>query len=77
MFIINTNMTFFHLLIQELKNIEKAEIYLSERDFMDIIFTLAKAGYSQYVQNILEKIKFSKESIPGNVFLQVFWDIDG
>ncbi|XP_070788465.1 leucine-rich PPR motif-containing protein, mitochondrial [Pituophis catenifer annectens] len=49
---------------EELKNVERAEIYLSERDFMDIIFTLAKAGYSQYVQNILEKIKFSKESIP-------------
>ncbi|ETE71867.1 Leucine-rich PPR motif-containing protein, mitochondrial [Ophiophagus hannah] len=49
---------------EELKNIEKTEIYLSERDFMDIIFTLAKAGYPQYVQNILEKIKFSKESIP-------------
>ncbi|KAM6462880.1 leucine-rich PPR motif-containing protein, mitochondrial [Liasis olivaceus] len=49
---------------EELRNIEKAEIYLSERDFMDIIFTLTKAGYPQYVQNILEKIKYNKESIP-------------
>uniref|UniRef100_T1DMM3 Leucine-rich PPR motif-containing protein, mitochondrial-like protein n=1 Tax=Crotalus horridus TaxID=35024 RepID=T1DMM3_CROHD len=49
---------------EELKNIEKTEIYLSERDSMDIIFTLAKAGYPQYIQNLLEKIKFSKESIP-------------
>uniref|UniRef100_A0A670XQZ4 Leucine rich pentatricopeptide repeat containing n=1 Tax=Pseudonaja textilis TaxID=8673 RepID=A0A670XQZ4_PSETE len=47
-----------------INQIEETEIYLSERDFMDIIFTLAKAGYPQYVQNILEKIKFSKESIP-------------
>ncbi|XP_070590637.1 leucine-rich PPR motif-containing protein, mitochondrial [Erythrolamprus reginae] len=49
---------------EELKNIEKAEIYLSERDFMDVIFTLAKAGYPQYVQNVMEKLRFSKESIP-------------
>uniref|UniRef100_A0A8C6VCS6 Leucine rich pentatricopeptide repeat containing n=1 Tax=Naja naja TaxID=35670 RepID=A0A8C6VCS6_NAJNA len=47
-----------------INQIEETEIYLSERDFMDIIFTLAKAGYPQYVQNILEKIRFSKESIP-------------
>lgn len=56
----------FVLLLQTLRSIEKSESYLLDRDLMDIIFTLAKAGYPQYVQNILEKMRYDRGYIPGN-----------
>ncbi|KAL8185301.1 UNVERIFIED_CONTAM: hypothetical protein K2H54_045480 [Gekko kuhli] len=49
---------------ETLEKIEKADNYLLDRDLMDIIFTLAKAGYPQYVQNILEKMRCDRGYIP-------------
>ncbi|XP_060103537.1 leucine-rich PPR motif-containing protein, mitochondrial [Heteronotia binoei] len=49
---------------ETLEKIEKADNYLLDRDLMDIIFTLAKAGYPQYVQNILEKMRYDRGYIP-------------
>ncbi|XP_042312254.1 leucine-rich PPR motif-containing protein, mitochondrial isoform X2 [Sceloporus undulatus] len=47
-----------------LGNIAKSENYLLDRDLMDIIFTFAKTGYPQYVQNILDKMKYDRGYIP-------------
>ncbi|XP_061481391.1 leucine-rich PPR motif-containing protein, mitochondrial [Rhineura floridana] len=52
-----------------LGNIEKADIYLLDRDLMDIIFTLAKAGYSQKVQNILVRLRHDRGYIPDAINL--------
>lgn len=32
---------------------------------MQVIFSLAKAGYPQYIEDIKERIRFEKELIPG------------
>ncbi|CAI5771115.1 leucine-rich PPR motif-containing protein, mitochondrial [Podarcis lilfordi] len=47
-----------------LGSIEKGDAYLLDKDLMDIIFTLAKAGHPQYVQNILEKMRHDRGYIP-------------
>ncbi|KAF7252301.1 Leucine-rich PPR motif-containing protein, mitochondrial [Varanus komodoensis] len=47
-----------------LGSIEKADTFLLDRDLMEIIFTLAKAGYPQYVQNILERMRYDRAYIP-------------
>lgn len=54
---------------ETLRSIEKSESYLLDRDLMDIIFTLAKAGYPQYVQNILEKMRYDRGYIPDGMNL--------
>lgn len=56
----------FVLLLQTLEKIEKTDKYLLDRDLLDVIVTLAKAGYPQYVQNILEKMRYDRGYIPGN-----------
>uniref|UniRef100_A0A670K9F1 Leucine rich pentatricopeptide repeat containing n=1 Tax=Podarcis muralis TaxID=64176 RepID=A0A670K9F1_PODMU len=47
-----------------LGNIEKTDACLLDKDLMDIIFTLAKAGHPQHVQNILEKMRHDRGYIP-------------
>ncbi|XP_060610370.2 leucine-rich PPR motif-containing protein, mitochondrial [Anolis sagrei] len=49
---------------ETLGNITKTDSNLLDRDLMDIIFTLAKAGHSQYVQNILDKMRYDRGYIP-------------
>jgi len=36
-----------------------------DRILMQVIFSLAKAGYPQYIEDIKERIRFEKELIPG------------
>ncbi|NXO51538.1 LPPRC protein, partial [Aramus guarauna] len=47
-----------------LEEIEKTEGYLMDRILMQVIFSLAKAGYPQYIEDIKERIRFDRELIP-------------
>ncbi|XP_010222363.1 PREDICTED: leucine-rich PPR motif-containing protein, mitochondrial-like, partial [Tinamus guttatus] len=47
-----------------LEEVEKTEGYLMDRVLMQVILSLAKAGYPQYIEDIKERIKFEKELIP-------------
>ncbi|XP_009868744.1 PREDICTED: leucine-rich PPR motif-containing protein, mitochondrial [Apaloderma vittatum] len=47
-----------------LEEVEKTEGYLMDRILMQVIFSLAKAGYPQYIEDIKERIKFERELIP-------------
>ncbi|XP_030354937.1 leucine-rich PPR motif-containing protein, mitochondrial isoform X2 [Strigops habroptila] len=47
-----------------LEQIEKTEGYLMDRILMQVIFSLAKAGYPQYIEDIKERIRFERELIP-------------
>ncbi|XP_010189298.1 PREDICTED: leucine-rich PPR motif-containing protein, mitochondrial, partial [Mesitornis unicolor] len=47
-----------------LEEVEKTEGYFMDRILMQVIFSLAKAGYPQYIEDIKERIRFKKELIP-------------
>ncbi|KFP65031.1 hypothetical protein N322_09470, partial [Cariama cristata] len=47
-----------------LEEVEKTEGYLMDRILMQVIFSLAKAGYPQYIEDIQERIRFERELIP-------------
>ncbi|XP_009276677.1 PREDICTED: leucine-rich PPR motif-containing protein, mitochondrial [Aptenodytes forsteri] len=47
-----------------LEEVEKTEGYLMDRILMQVIFSLAKAGYPQYIEDIKERIRFERELIP-------------
>ncbi|XP_027579218.2 leucine-rich PPR motif-containing protein, mitochondrial isoform X2 [Pipra filicauda] len=47
-----------------LEEVEKTEGYLMDRILMQVIFSLAKAGYPQYIEEIKQRIKFERELIP-------------
>ncbi|NXJ00400.1 LPPRC protein, partial [Psophia crepitans] len=47
-----------------LEEVEKTEGYLMDRILMQVIFSLAKAGYLQYIEDIKERIRFERELIP-------------
>uniref|UniRef100_A0A8C2TCP6 Leucine rich pentatricopeptide repeat containing n=1 Tax=Coturnix japonica TaxID=93934 RepID=A0A8C2TCP6_COTJA len=47
-----------------LDEVDKTEGYLMDRVLMQVIFSLAKAGYPQYIEDIKERIRFEKELIP-------------
>ncbi|NWX83159.1 LPPRC protein, partial [Nothoprocta pentlandii] len=47
-----------------LEEVEKTEGYLMDRVLMQVILSLAKAGYPQYIEDIKERIKFERDLIP-------------
>ncbi|OXB77950.1 UNVERIFIED_CONTAM: hypothetical protein H355_003173, partial [Colinus virginianus] len=47
-----------------LDEVEKTEGYFMDRVLMQVIFSLAKAGYPQYIEDIKGRIRFEKELIP-------------
>ncbi|XP_061847320.1 leucine-rich PPR motif-containing protein, mitochondrial isoform X2 [Colius striatus] len=47
-----------------LEEVEKTESYLMDRILMQVIFSLAKAGYPQYIEDIKERVRFEKDLIP-------------
>ncbi|NXU16687.1 LPPRC protein, partial [Pardalotus punctatus] len=47
-----------------LEHIEKTEGYLMDRILMQVIFSLAKAGYPQHIEDIKGRIRFERELIP-------------
>uniref|UniRef100_K9IP78 Leucine-rich PPR motif-containing protein, mitochondrial n=1 Tax=Desmodus rotundus TaxID=9430 RepID=K9IP78_DESRO len=49
---------------QTLEKVEKSDLYLMDRDLLQIIFSFSKAGYPQYVSEILDKITYERRSIP-------------
>ncbi|KAM4771378.1 leucine-rich PPR motif-containing protein, mitochondrial [Rhinophrynus dorsalis] len=49
---------------QTLGNVEKNEGNLTDRDLMQIIWSLAKAGYNQYVPDIVERMRYDRGYIP-------------
>ncbi|KAH0515163.1 Leucine-rich PPR motif-containing protein, mitochondrial [Microtus ochrogaster] len=49
---------------QILEKVEKSDHYLMDRDLFQIIVTFTKAGYPQYVSEILEKITYERRYLP-------------
>ncbi|POI36205.1 hypothetical protein CIB84_000042, partial [Bambusicola thoracicus] len=47
-----------------LEEVEKTEGYLMDRVLLQVIFSLAKAGYPQYIEDIKERMRFERELIP-------------
>uniref|UniRef100_A0A803VXL6 Leucine rich pentatricopeptide repeat containing n=1 Tax=Ficedula albicollis TaxID=59894 RepID=A0A803VXL6_FICAL len=47
-----------------LEQIEKTKGYLMDRILVQVIFSLAKAGYPQHIEDVKGRIKFEKELIP-------------
>ncbi|XP_041907773.1 leucine-rich PPR motif-containing protein, mitochondrial isoform X1 [Corvus kubaryi] len=47
-----------------LEQVEKTEGYLMDRILMQVIFSLAKAGYPQHIEDIKGRIRFERELIP-------------
>ncbi|NXK85546.1 LPPRC protein, partial [Formicarius rufipectus] len=47
-----------------LEEIEKSEGYLMDRILMQVILSLARAGYPQYIEDIKQRIRFERELIP-------------
>uniref|UniRef100_A0A8U7MAX9 Leucine rich pentatricopeptide repeat containing n=1 Tax=Corvus moneduloides TaxID=1196302 RepID=A0A8U7MAX9_CORMO len=54
----------FVLVLQVLEQVEKTEGYLMDRILMQVIFSLAKAGYPQHIEDIKGRIRFERELIP-------------
>ncbi|XP_074079043.1 leucine-rich PPR motif-containing protein, mitochondrial [Macrotis lagotis] len=49
---------------QTLEMMDKTDNYLMDRDLMQIVFSFSKAGYPQYVSEILERMKYERRFIP-------------
>uniref|UniRef100_A0A8C3SLJ4 Leucine-rich PPR motif-containing protein, mitochondrial n=1 Tax=Chelydra serpentina TaxID=8475 RepID=A0A8C3SLJ4_CHESE len=49
---------------QILEKVEKMEGNFMDRDLMQVIFSLAKAGYPQYVQDIMSHMRYERGYIP-------------
>ncbi|NWV13255.1 LPPRC protein, partial [Ptilonorhynchus violaceus] len=47
-----------------IEQVEKTEGYLMDRILMQVIFSLAKAGYPQHIEDIKGRIRFERELIP-------------
>ncbi|XP_068014960.1 leucine-rich PPR motif-containing protein, mitochondrial isoform X2 [Melanerpes formicivorus] len=47
-----------------LEEVEKTQGYHMDRILMQVIFSLVKAGYPQYIEDIKERIRFERELIP-------------
>ncbi|NXU46695.1 LPPRC protein, partial [Drymodes brunneopygia] len=47
-----------------LEQVEKTERYLMDRILMQVIFSLAKAGHPQHIEDIKGRIRFERELIP-------------
>lgn len=43
-----------------------------DRDLLQIILSFSKAGYPQYVPEILEKITYERRYIPGSLKVFIF-----
>lgn len=53
-------------LSQTLDAAESAECSLMDRDLMQVIFTLAKAGHQQYIPEMVERLRHERGYVPGN-----------
>ncbi|XP_008821306.1 leucine-rich PPR motif-containing protein, mitochondrial [Nannospalax galili] len=49
---------------QILENVEKSDHCLMDRDLLQIIVSFSKAGYPQYVSEILDKVTYERRYIP-------------
>ncbi|EHB08973.1 Leucine-rich PPR motif-containing protein, mitochondrial [Heterocephalus glaber] len=49
---------------QTLEKVQKSDLYLMDRDLLQLIFSFSKAGYPQYVSEVLEKITYERRYIP-------------
>uniref|UniRef100_A0A8C0UT17 Leucine rich pentatricopeptide repeat containing n=1 Tax=Cyanistes caeruleus TaxID=156563 RepID=A0A8C0UT17_CYACU len=54
----------FILVLQTLEQVEKTEGYFMDRILMQVILSLAKAGFPQHIEDIKGRIKFERELIP-------------
>ncbi|KAK2896610.1 hypothetical protein Q8A67_011098 [Cirrhinus molitorella] len=49
---------------QTLETVENAEIHLMDRDLMQVVFSLTKAGHQQYVPEIVERMRHERGYVP-------------
>ncbi|XP_051945899.1 leucine-rich PPR motif-containing protein, mitochondrial [Xyrauchen texanus] len=49
---------------QTLETVENADIHLMDRDLMQVIFSLTKAGHQQYVPEIVERMRHERGYVP-------------
>lgn len=50
---------------QTLEEAESADCNLMDRDVMDVIFTLAKAGHQQHIPEIVALLRHERGYVPG------------
>uniref|UniRef100_A0A8C1NT44 Leucine rich pentatricopeptide repeat containing n=1 Tax=Cyprinus carpio TaxID=7962 RepID=A0A8C1NT44_CYPCA len=50
---------------QTLETVENADIHLMDRDLMQVVFSLTKAGHQQYVPEIVERMRHERGYVPG------------
>lgn len=56
---------FILLSVQTLVTVENADIHLMDRDLMQVVFSLTKAGHQQYVPEIVERMRHERGYVPG------------
>lgn len=44
---------------------ENTDIHLMDRDLMQVVFSLTKAGHQQYVPEIVERMRHERGYVPG------------
>ncbi|XP_077093418.1 leucine-rich PPR motif-containing protein, mitochondrial [Siphateles boraxobius] len=49
---------------QTLETMENADIHLMDRDLMQVVFSLTKAGHQQYVPEIVERMRHERGYVP-------------
>uniref|UniRef100_A0A8C2J2B3 Leucine rich pentatricopeptide repeat containing n=1 Tax=Cyprinus carpio TaxID=7962 RepID=A0A8C2J2B3_CYPCA len=49
---------------QTLETVENADIHLMDRDLMQVVFSLTKAGHQQYVPEIVERMRHERGYVP-------------
>lgn len=57
------------LSVQTLVKVENADIHLMDRDLMQVVFSLTKAGHQQYVPEIVERMRHERGYVPGKEIL--------
>lgn len=63
---ISNAFTFSLLFVKTLEAAEGADCSLMDRDIMQVVFALAKAGHHQHVPEISERLRHERGYIPGD-----------
>lgn len=60
---------YFLNLAQTLNTAQSKDANLMDRDLMQVVFSLAKAGHQQYVPEIVECMRHERGYVPGTAML--------
>lgn len=56
---------------QTMEAAESADCTLMDRDFMQVIFTLAKAGHQQHLPEVVDRLRHERGYVPGKIIIIV------